>query len=268
MIAILAGSLGSVIGSFLNVVIYRVPAGVSIIAPPSACARCGHHIRPRDNVPVLSWLLLRGRCRDCAAPISVRYPLVEAGTAALFVAVALRFPLPFSSASATAAALLTVLAFAYLASASVALTLIDIDTRTLPNSIVLPSYPVGAVLLTAASAATGDVASLLRAALGMLVLGALYLALALISGGMGFGDVKLAGVLGLFLGWLGWDVLIVGSIAAFILGGIYGVVLLVTGRVRRGSSVPFGPWMLAGAWIAILWGEWIAKSYLGLAGIR
>lgn len=268
VVAILAGTLGSVIGSFLNVVIFRVPAGRSIVAPPSACGSCGHEIRARDNIPVLSWLLLRGRCRDCSAPISIRYPLVEAGTAALFVAVALRFPLNFDTVVGTASALLTIFAFAYLASVSIALALIDLDTRTLPNRIVLPAYLVGAVLLTAASWVAGDFASLGSAAIGMVGLGMVYLILALATGGMGLGDVKLAGVLGLFLGWLGWEILVVGALAGFILGGLWGVFLIVTRRARRGSSVPFGPWMLAGAWLSILWGTWIADSYLGLAGIH
>lgn len=268
VIAILAGTLGSVIGSFLNVVIFRVPAGRSIVAPPSACGSCGHEIRARDNVPVLSWLVLRGRCRDCAAPISIRYPLVEAATALLFVAVALRFPLSFDSGATAAFTLLTVVAFAYLGAISVALGLIDLDTRTLPNRIVLPAYLVGILLLGAASLVTGDLASLGRAVVGLAGLGGLYLVLALATGGMGFGDVKLAGVLGLFLGWLGWDALVVGALAGFILGGLWGVVLIITRRARRGSTVPFGPWMLAGAWVAILGGTWIAKSYLGLAGIH
>ena len=268
VIAILAGTLGSVIGSFLNVVIFRVPAGRSIVAPPSACGSCGHEIRARDNVPVLSWLLLRGKCRDCAAPISIRYPLVEAATALLFVAVALRFPLSFETGADAASTLLTLIAFAYLASVSIALAMIDIDTRTLPNRIVLPAYLVGAALLVASSWTAGDFGELGRAAIGMLGLGALYLVLALATGGMGLGDVKLAGVLGLFLGWLGWDVLVVGALAGFILGGLWAVVLIVTRRARRGSSVPFGPWMLAGAWLAIFGGSWIAQSYLGLAGIH
>jgi leader peptidase (prepilin peptidase) / N-methyltransferase len=267
VVAILAGSLGSVIGSFLNVVIFRVPAGRSIVAPPSACGSCGHRIRARDNVPMVSWLLLRGRCRDCAAPISARYPLVEAATAVLFVAVALRFPLTAPSMPLIVS-LLAIAAFAYLASVSIALAMIDLDTKTLPNRIVLPAYLVGAALVVTTTMVTGDLGAMARAAMGMLGLGMLYLALSIATGGMGMGDVKLAGVLGLFLGWLGWDTLIVGSIAGFILGGIWGVILLATNRARRGSSVPFGPWMLAGAWTAILFGQWIASSYLSVAGIR
>jgi leader peptidase (prepilin peptidase)/N-methyltransferase len=268
VVAILAGALGSVIGSFLNVVVYRVPAGRSVVTPASACGSCGHEIRARDNIPVLSWLVLRGRCRDCAAPISIRYPLVEAGTALLFVAVALRFAFVFTDAAAIATGVLTFGAFAYLASISVALGLIDADTRTLPNRIVLPAYLVGAALLAGASLLAGDPSALLRAAAGLGILGGLYLVIALVSGGMGLGDVKLAGVLGMYLGWLGWDALAVGGIAGFVLGGLWGVGLLVTRRARRGSSLPFGPWMLGGAWSGVLWGTPIAEGYLGLIGVH
>lgn len=268
VIAILAGTFGSVIGSFLNVVIYRLPLGKSIVAPPSACGSCGHEIRARDNVPLVSWLLLRGKCRDCAAPISVRYPLVEAGTAALFVAVALRFAAPFDSGRSIAVTLLTVLAFVYLASISVALGLIDADTKTLPDRIVLPSYLVGGALLAAASLTAGDPGALLRASIGLAVLFAVYFVIALVSGGMGFGDVKLAGVLGMYLAWLGWDTFAVGAIGGFIVGGLYGVALIVARKAKRGSSVPFGPWMLVGAWLGVLWGEPIASGYLSLVGLR
>jgi leader peptidase (prepilin peptidase)/N-methyltransferase len=128
--------LGLVLGSFLNVVVHRVPRGESVVRPPSACPGCGKHIRPRDNVPVLGWLLLRGRCRDCGQQISARYPLVELGCAGLFAALALRFGfdpvLP---------------AYLYLAAVGLALALIDIDVRRLPDALTLPSYPVALVLL-------------------------------------------------------------------------------------------------------------------------
>jgi leader peptidase (prepilin peptidase)/N-methyltransferase len=268
VIAIMAGTLGAIIGSFLNVVAYRVPAGRSLIAPSSSCGSCGHAIRARDNVPLLSWVLLKGRCRDCAAPISVRYPLVEAGTGVLFVLLAFKFGVPSGTTATIAAWGFAVLAFAYLASTSVALGLIDADTRRLPNRIVLPTYAVGAMLLTLSSVFSGDLVPLLRAAIGMLALFLLYLAIALISNGMGMGDVKLAGALGLYLGWLGWDVLAVGAVGGFILGGLFGTVLLLTRRVKRGSSLPFGPWMLAGAWLGILGGTPIATAYLRFSGLN
>jgi len=269
MAAILAGGLGLVIGSFLNVVVFRVPARRSIVAPPSACGDCGAQIRPLDNVPILSWILLRGRCRDCSAKISVRYPLVELGTAVFFAIVALRFGTELFSAAMAVEASIVLVAFLYLAGISIALALIDLDTRTLPNRIVLPTYAVGIVLFGAWTLVTGDVGVLARALLGLGILWAIYLALALVyPGGMGFGDVKLAGVLGLFLGFLGWGELAVGAFAAFLLGGLFAIGLLVTRRAHRKSGIPFGPWMLAGAWVGILAGQPLWNAYLALLGVE
>lgn len=263
------GVLGLVIGSFLNVVVHRVPAGMSVVAPASACPRCGSGIRRRDNVPVLSWLLLRGRCRDCAAPISVRYPLVELATAAFFVVVALRF-LPDGAADGATAAGQTVLLLAllYVAAVSVALALIDLETQRLPNAIVLPMYPVLGVLLAGASALTGDWAALVRGVGGLAVLGGVYLLLAIaVPRGMGMGDVKLAGVLGLLLAYLGWGPLAVGAFGAFLLGGTFGIVLMLVRRTGRGVGIPFGPWMLLGAWIGAFAGEPVWHAYLALLGL-
>jgi leader peptidase (prepilin peptidase)/N-methyltransferase len=261
------GVFGLLIGSFLNVVAYRVPAGLSIVSPPSACPGCGAPIRPRDNVPVFSWLVLRGRCRDCAEPISWRYPLVETATGALFVIVAVRFVpdvMTAPDAPRLIAAALQLIAFLYLAGVSVALTLIDLDTHKLPNSIVLPGYVVGALLLGASGLFAGDVAALATAGVGMAGLFILYLVIALISPrGMGFGDVKLAGVLGLFLGFLGVGPLLVGAFAAFVLGGLFGVVLMVFGPGRN-RGIAFGPWMLAGAWVGVFFGEALWQSYVAL----
>jgi leader peptidase (prepilin peptidase)/N-methyltransferase len=270
----LLGIFGLLIGSFLNVVIHRVPLKLSIVSPPSACPNCHSAIRPRDNVPVLSWLLLRGRCRDCAAPISARYPLVELGAGVFFAAVTLRFLSAGALSRATSAAdvaalVLELVAFLYLGAISVALTLIDIDTHTLPNRIVLPSYLIGAVLLTGAALLGGDGAALLRAAIGMVALGLAYLGMALAyPGGMGLGDVKLAGVLGLFLGYLGWPPLVVGTFAAFLLGGLFSVGLLALRKANRKSGIPFGPWMLGGAWVGVFFGMPIALGYLSIFGLR
>jgi leader peptidase (prepilin peptidase)/N-methyltransferase len=268
MPAILIGSFGLFIGSFLNVVIFRVPARRSIVAPPSSCGACGARIRPWDNIPVLSWILLRGRCRDCRSPISARYPTVELGTALLFAIVAVRFGAGLFAATSVAEAWIALVAFLYLASVSVTLALIDLDTHTLPNRIVLPSYLVGLVLLGAAAVAGGNGSALVRAGVGLCILWAVYLSLALIyRGGMGFGDVKLAGVLGLFLGYLGWGEFVVGAFAAFLLGGLFAVGLLLTRRASRTSGIPFGPWMLAGAWVGILWGGPLWNGYLSLLGV-
>lgn len=257
LLVVWCGVLGLVVGSFLNVVVWRVPRGESVVRPRSACPACGTPIRPRDNLPVLSWLLLRGRGRCCGARISPRYPLVEAGTAAAFTAVAAWLGLSWALP-----------AFLYLASISIALALIDLDVRRLPDAIVLPSYAVAAVLLGAASLGERDAGAAVRAAVGCAALGLLYFVLFVVQpGGMGFGDVKLAGVLGLYLGWLGWAQLAAGTFLGFLVGGVVGVVLLLLGRAGRTSQVPFGPSMLAGAWAAVALGGTIADWYLGTAGL-
>jgi leader peptidase (prepilin peptidase)/N-methyltransferase len=270
-VAIIIGLFGILIGSFLNVVVYRVPIGKSIVMPPSACTDCGHEIRAYDNIPLVSWLLLRGKCRNCGARISARYPLVELGTGVLFFAVSLIFVSPILEARtlpAMIAAALVLAAFLYLAAVSVALALIDIDVRRLPNVIVLPSYIVAAVLFGVASVLTGDYAGLVRAAIAMAGLVIAYFLMAVaMPGGMGLGDVKLAGVIGIYLGWVGWGPLAVGALAAFILGGVYALVLILSRRATRKSGVPFGPWMLAGTWLGIAAGATIFTSYLSLFGL-
>jgi leader peptidase (prepilin peptidase)/N-methyltransferase len=214
-------------------------------------------------------MLLRGRCRDCSATIAVRDPLVELGTALLFAATAGRFGAALFESQAAIPAALTLVAFLYLAAVSVTLAFIDIDTHTLPNRIVLPSYVVGFVLLGAAAVTSGDFAALLRGSVGLAVLWAAYLSLALIDrGGMGFGDVKLAGVLGLFLGFLGWGELIVGAFAAFLLGGVFAIGLVLARKASRTSGIPFGPWMLAGAWVGIFFGSTLWNGYLSLLGVN
>ena len=254
----LLGVLGLAIGSFLNVVVWRVPRGESVVNPPSACPRCGAAIRRRDNIPVLSWLLLRGKCRDCGGAVAVRYLVVEVLTAGLFILVGARFlEQPWALP-----------AYLYLASIAVALALIDIDTHRLPNTIVLPSYAVVPILLLVASAPSGDWGALVRAGLAG---AALWLAYAVMwfayPSGMGFGDVKLAGVLGMLLGWLGWGALVVGAFSAFLVGGAFALALLVLRRAGRKSGIPFGPWMLLGAGVGIACGEQIWDAYLRAAGL-
>jgi leader peptidase (prepilin peptidase)/N-methyltransferase len=252
LLAVLCGIVGLAIGSFLNVVIWRVPRGESVVSPPSHCPGCDQPIRNRDNIPVISWLLLRGRCRDCHEPIAVRYPLVELGTAAVFVALALRF-----------GAAPELPAFLYLGAVGVALAMIDIDCKRLPDVLVLPSYLVAGVLLGAAALIGDQWPDLLRAGIGMAALYSFYFVLAWIyPAGMGFGDVKLAGVLGIYLGWLGWGELVVGAFLGFLFGGVLGLLLMVVGRAGRKSKLPFGPYMLAGAFAAILWGGALADLYL------
>jgi len=272
LLGLFAGILGLAIGSFLNVIIYRVPAGRSIVAPASACPTCGLSIRFYDNVPVVSWLVLRGKCRHCAAPISARYPLVELGTGVFFVAIAVHFApaiLAATHARGILGELLVLAAFLYLAAVSVALALIDIDVHKLPSQIVLPGYAVGAALFTSASIVSSDYWVLLRTVIAMAALFLAYFLMAFVyPAGMGLGDVKLAGVLGLYLGWVGWGALIVGAIGAFILGGIYAFVLILGKRANRKSGIPFGPWMLVGAWLGIGVGNEAFAGYLSIFGLR
>jgi len=253
---LLAAAFGLAIGSFLTVVAYRVPRGESLVRPGSHCPQCAAPVKPWHNVPVLSWVLLRGRCAHCGHPIGVRYPLTEAVTAALFVAVTARF-----GASAVLPAYL------YLAAVAVALALIDLDVRRLPNAIVLPSYPVVAVLLTGAAVWHKDWHAVERALIGLGALWTFYFALAFVyPGGMGYGDVKLAGLLGLYLGWLGWSTVLVGALGGFLLGGVVGALLMLLKRATRKTALPFGPYMLAGALFAVFFGgpvgSWYAHMFI------
>jgi len=256
-LVVLVTVAGLAIGSFLNVVVWRVPRGESVVSPPSACPGCGQPIRPRDNVPVAGWLLLKGRCRDCAAPISARYPLVELGTGVLFAVLAVRFGfdpvLP---------------AYLYLAAVGLALALIDLDHHRLPDVLTLPSYPVAVLLLGLAVLAGSESGDPIRALIGGAGMYAVYVALRLAHpAGMGFGDVKLAGVLGMYTGWLGWGAWTVGLFLGFLIGGVFGIALIATGRGGRKTKVPFGPFMLLGALLAVLVGERLASGYLTLTGV-
>ena len=244
---------GLAIGSFLTVVIRRVPRGQSIGSPPWHCPQCADEIRRRDSIPVLSWLVLRGRCRDCGARISARNPGVELLTGVLFLLMARTFGLTWELP-----------AYLYLTTVGVALAFIDLDTKRLPNALTLPSYPILAGLLLIPAAVDGLWGDLGRAALGAAALFAFYLLLALVyPAGMGMGDVKLAGVLGMALGWLGWGEWFVGSFMAFFLGAVVGLGLMLVRAAHRRSAIPFGPFMLSGVLIAVLFGTQIADWYAG-----
>lgn len=253
MVALLVviGLLGVAIGSFLNVVIWRVPRGESVAHPPSHCPSCDAPISPRDNIPVVSWLLLRGRCRNCASHISVRYPLVEIVTGALFVVFGIKLGIHADLP-----------AYLYLAAVGVALAMIDIDLLRLPDILTLPSYPVGLVLLGIAAWVDDTPHAFVRAVIGMAALAAFYGAVWLVyPAGMGLGDVKLAGVVGLYLAWLGWGQLAVGAFAAFVVGGIVSIALVVFKDSGRKTKVPFGPFMLIGLLVGIFLGHWLAHAY-------
>ena len=259
MTYVIVGLLGLLVGSFLNVVIYRVPRGESVVAPASHCPACGRPIRSRHNIPVLGWFLLRGRCADCDAPISARYPLVEGATAVLFVAVAVQL---------NHMQLLAALpAWLYFTAIGLALAAIDLEHRRLPNAIVLPSYPVLAALLTLASAITGDWWALGRAAIGGLALFLFFFGLAFVyPAGMGMGDVKLGGLVGGVLAYMSWAALVIGAFAGFLLGALVGGALLATRRAGRKTAIPFGPFMIAGALLALPIAAPLADFYLSLLG--
>jgi leader peptidase (prepilin peptidase) / N-methyltransferase len=243
--------LGLVVGSFLNVVIARVPKKESVVRPRSRCPGCGAAIAPRDNVPVLSWLALRGRCRSCGERISARYPLVEVTTAALFALTALRLGLD--------AALPAFLVFV---AALVAITPIDLELRIVPNRIVYPTLFVSAPLLLLAAAIDGDWASAREAAIGGVAAFAMFFVLWYVSPkGMGYGDVRLSGVIGMFLGWLGlWEVAL-GLFLAFLSASVIGVALMAAGRKGRKDAIPFGPFLALGAVLALLVGDPLLRWY-------
>jgi len=249
--------LGLLVGSFANVVIYRVPAGESIVSPGSACPVCGHDIRWYDNVPVVSWLVLRGRCRDCGEAFSVRYPLVELAMGVLFGLAAWRL----GPSWLLPGELLFVWTL-------VVLALIDAATRRIPNRLTYPLTPALLVLLAGGALIAGLPEVALRALLGGVAAGGALLLLALIAPrGMGMGDVKLAAFIGIGLGALGWPEVVVGLLGGFLLGGVAGVALLATGVRTRKDMIPFGPYLAAGAVLSLLWGAQLADSYLSLWGL-
>ncbi|MFI7588890.1 prepilin peptidase [Spongisporangium articulatum] len=253
--------LGLLIGSFLNVVIVRVPQGLSVVRPGSTCV-CGEPVAPRDNVPVLSWLLLRGRARCCGAPIGVRYPVIEAFTAVSFAAVAGWVAGPGDVTLWVLPALL------YLVAVCIALAAIDLEHYRLPDALTLPSYGVGLVLLVLPSVADDQLSALLRAlACGAGFWLCYFLLWFLYPQGMGFGDVKFSGVLGLYLGWFGVGQAFVGWMAGFVLGGVLGITLMALGLATRKSQIPFGPYMIAGAWVGLVVGGPVADWYLRSMGL-
>ncbi|NLV71623.1 MAG: prepilin peptidase [Actinobacteria bacterium] len=237
--------LGLVLGSFLNVVIYRLPRHESLIRPGSRCPGCGTSIHCYDNIPVLSWLVLRGRCRACQMRISCRYPLVEAITGLAFLLAMWRFGLTWP----------VLVAWAFIA-AMVAIAFIDYDHMIIPNKIVLP----GALLGLIASVALEPqrwwvyVAGSLGAAAFMLVLAMLW------PGGMGPGDIKMA----LFMGAVLGAHVMVALFAAFLFGSIAGIYMMVVQKRSRKAKIPFGPYLALGAVLAVLLGETILRNYQSL----
>lgn len=246
---------GLIVGSFLNVVAYRIPLGKSVAHPPSACPTCETPIAPRDNIPVISWLLLRGRCRHCGTRISPRYAVVEAANAALwlltYLVVGMAWVLP---------------AFLWFVSVTLVLILTDLDHHRIPNRILLPGFVVGAVLLVTGSLLDGSPERLLSAGIGAIgYFGILFVVALAARGGFGFGDVKLAALLGLFTGYAGVGSALIALFLGIFIGGLVAIVLLVTRRRDRKAEIAFGPPMIVGAWIAVPYGAELVARWLGIA---
>lgn len=261
-------AFGLCVGSFLNVVVHRLPrmlerrwTGVggereprNLLTPPSSCPRCGARLRVRDNVPLLSYLLLRGRCAHCGAGIAFRYPLVEVLAAALTVWAAF--------ASETALQLLGALLFGY---ALLSLFFIDLERQLLPDAITLPLLWTG-LLFNTAGAFSDLESAVLGAVAGYLALWLVYHAFRLLTGkeGLGYGDFKLVAAVG---AWLGWQmlplVILLGSVAGAVAGGLY---LALSGH-GRDRPIPFGPFLAAAAWVSMSWGDDVVDYYFALVGI-
>ena len=240
-----AGVLGAVVGSFLNVVAYRLPRHESLITPPSHCPQCGTPVRPYDNVPILSYLLLRGHCRNCAAPISRRYPLVEALTAALCAGAVIAHP--------TAAGLALGIGLILLL---VPVALIDLEYRIIPNQLVLAGAAYALVVGTALDPAGQPERLIAGAAAG----GFLLLAALAYPGGMGMGDVKLAAVMGLFLGRAVAAAMLIALLAGVLVGAV--VIARKGAREGRKTAVPFGPFLALGGLVAVFAGPQLVDAYV------
>jgi leader peptidase (prepilin peptidase)/N-methyltransferase len=263
------------VGSFLNVVIHRLPIMLerewqaeysdyfgsevaaspaepyNLMVPRSRCPHCDHPIGALENIPLLSWLLLKGRCRQCKAPISARYPLVELLTALLSVAVA-----------ATLAPGWGTLAALLLTWVLVALTFIDLDKMLLPDQLTLPLL-WGGLLFNLAGGFVPLADAVIGAMAGYLVLWSLYWAFKLLTGkeGMGYGDFKLLAALG---AWLGWQALPIVLLLSSLVGAIIGIGLILLRNHHQGKPIPFGPYLAIAGWIALLWGDNITRWYLDI----
>lgn len=272
----LAGLFGLVVGSFLNVVILRLPvmmerqwrkqcaeyAGTPVdeseerfdlISPPSRCPGCGHRIRPWENIPVLGWLMLRGRCSSCARPISPRYPIIEIATALLSMVVAWHYGMSWEC-----------LAALFFTWTLITLSVIDYDHQLLPDSITLPMLWAG-LLLGQIGLFAGPVDSVIGAAAGYLSLWSVYWLFRLLTGkeGMGHGDFKLLAMLG---AWAGWQLLLPIILMSSVIGAIAGIGLILFRGRERGKPIPFGPYLAAAGWVTLLWGSTLVDGYLGLMG--
>jgi leader peptidase (prepilin peptidase) / N-methyltransferase len=276
LFVLVAVLLGLLVGSFLNVVIHRLPlmmqrewkaqcawldgkeysdtAAYNLVVPRSACPSCQHPIAWYENIPVLSWLVLKGRCSDCGTSISKRYPLVELLTGALFGYAAWRWGVSMQ----------TLFVWGLLASL-VALSFIDLDTQMLPDGITLPLVWVG-LLVNMNGVFCSLEQAVIGAVAGYLVLWSIYHLFKLLTGkeGMGFGDFKLLAALG---AWLGWTMLLPIVLAASFAGAIFGIAMILFAGHDRAKPMPFGPWLALGGLVALFWGQHILQFWLGVTGV-
>ncbi len=244
-------TLGAFVGSFLNVCIYRVPRNLSIVSPSSRCPSCNTPIRPADNIPLLSYFLLGGKCRICKTAISIRYPVVESLNAALFVLVAYRFGFEWHT-----------IIYCIFCSALVVITYIDLDFQIIPDAITLPGIVVG---LTAGALLMPDpfmrdsMLGFKSSAIGLLAGGGIFYAIAVLSkGGMGGGDIKMMAMVGALMGWKSVLLTIfLGSLS----GAAFGIYLMITQGKGRKTKIPFGPFLSAGALITLFSGQEISFWY-------
>ena len=250
---ILAFVLGLIFGSFGTVAAYRIPRHETIVTGRSKCPNCGRQIKAHENIPVVSYLILRGKCPGCGTRISLRYPLTELVTAVLFALSVVKFDV-----SVTAAV------YAGFFWALVVLTVIDLEHKLLPNRIVYPTFVAGWAGLVAAALIDGDTDRLRSAALGAVVFGGFFFVVAFIyPAGMGGGDVKLAFVLGTFVGYAGGvGAVLAGMFLSFLLGGVIGIVAMKLSGAGRKTQIPFGPFLALGSVIAIFLGERIVDAYV------
>ena len=248
--AILIFILGLIVGSFSNVCIYRIPRNESIIYPASHCPKCRSRIQPFDNIPLLSFILLKGRCRNCKTKISIQYPIVEFLTGLIYLTIYLIYGLSVQT-----------LIYIILSSALIIIAFIDLNEQIVPDVISLPGIVVGFILSFFVS-----YISFINSALGVVVGGGIILIIGIAGSvifkkeAMGGGDVKLAAMIGAFLGW---RYIIISLFLGFFLGALAGIILILSKIKSREDMVPFGPFIVLGSFITLLWGEQIISWYLG-----
>lgn len=260
-------AIGACIGSFLNVVIYRVPAGLSVVHPPSRCPHCLRQLAPRDNIPIIGWFLIKGKCRYCHSPVSWRYPAIEGLTSFLFWSVAAYF--------GTSQSPLILVFYVLFLSWLLALSMIDFDTMTLPNSLTQSGLVLGLVyqgsLAFINSSDRANFANHLLFGIGGAVMGIWLLDIMRLAGrfflqkeAMGGGDPKLAAMIGM---WLGWQNLLLTILLASAIGTLVGLTALLVSKIGKQQPIPFGPFLAIGGVISLFFGNSILKTYLSWFGL-